>query len=89
VVVLTSTIHTALGSGCIPVVRKSNFLYGVKDAVLSYRDGDEFEARLREAFRQGEEWKRARVAAKEFFQKHESGKIAKMFIEPFESLRDE
>lgn len=66
VAVLSSTIHTALGSGCIPVVRESNFLYGVKDAVLSYRD--EFEAGLRETFRQRGEWKRARGVAKEFVQ---------------------
>ncbi|MGQ9543573.1 MAG: hypothetical protein ACUVTM_05770 [Candidatus Bathyarchaeia archaeon] len=85
--VLSSTIHLALGSGCIPVVRDSNFLYGVEGAVLRYRNKDEFESMILEAFSQGELWRRVRTEAKRYVDEHESGKIAKLFIEMFESLR--
>jgi len=86
--VLSSTIHLAMGSGCIPVVRDSNFLFGVKEAVLSYRDKDEFEEKLIEAFEQREEWRRTKIEAQRYVATHESGKIAMMFIDLFRSLMD-
>ncbi|MEM3527279.1 MAG: hypothetical protein QXI59_02995 [Candidatus Bathyarchaeia archaeon] len=86
--VLSSTIHLALGSGCIPVVRDSNFLYGVEKAVLSYRDKDEFEAMILEAFSQGEVWRRAKAEAKKYVAEHDSGRVAMEFIELFKSLED-
>jgi len=86
--ILSSTIHLSMGSGCVPVARDSNFLFGVRDAVLHYSDESEFEEKLMQALDQGEEWRRAKFAAKRFVEEHEATKIARQFIHLFESLKD-
>ncbi len=84
--VLSSTIHFAMGSGCVATARDSNFLYGMGDTVLQYANQEEFKRCLIEAFEQGYEWKKAREEAKRHVEKYECGKIARMFIDLFESL---
>jgi glycosyltransferase involved in cell wall biosynthesis len=84
--VLSSTIHFALGSGCIATARDSNFLYGMKDAVLRYNTKEEFRQCLIDAFEKTDNWKKARVAAKRFCEEHESEKVSKMFLELFKKL---
>ncbi len=84
--VLSSTIHFAMGSGCVATARDSNFLYGMRDAVLHYTNQEEFKKCLIEAFEQGDEWKNAREAAKRCTGEHDSGKIAGMFKTLFETL---
>jgi sulfur relay (sulfurtransferase) DsrF/TusC family protein len=84
--VLSSTLHFALGSGCIATARESNFLYGIQDAVLHYTNQEEFRRCLVEAFEQGDEWRKAREAAKRCSEERESGRIAKMFIELFQTI---
>jgi glycosyltransferase involved in cell wall biosynthesis len=84
--VLSSTIHFAMGSGCIVTARDSNFLYGIKDTVLSYNTQEEFKNCLIEAFEEGDNWKRARVAAKRYSEEHESGKISSIFLKLFKNL---
>jgi hypothetical protein len=84
--VLSSTIHFAMGSGCVAVARDSNFLYEVRDSVLHYNDKEEFKNCLIEAFEQGDSWEKARGEAKNWTEKHGSEKIAGMFIDLFESL---
>lgn len=84
--VLSSTLHFALGSGCIATARESNFLYGMKDAVLHYANQEEFRRCLVEAFEQGDEWRKAREAAKRCSEERESGRIARMFMELFQTI---
>ena len=84
--VLSSTIHFALGSGCIATARDSNFLYGMKDAVLRYNTKEEFRQCLIDAFEKTDNWNKARVAAKRCSEEHESGKVSKMFLELFKKL---
>jgi glycosyltransferase involved in cell wall biosynthesis len=84
--VLSSTIHFAMGSGCIATARDSNFLYEIKDTVLSYNTQEEFKNCLIEAFEEGYNWKRARAAVKICCEQHESGKIASMFLKLFKNL---
>ncbi|KON26943.1 hypothetical protein AC481_06175 [miscellaneous Crenarchaeota group archaeon SMTZ-80] len=84
--VLSSTIHFAMGSGCVATARDSNFLYEIRDSVLHYSNKKEFKNCLIEAFEQGNEWKKAREETKRWTEVHGSKKIAEMFIELFESL---
>jgi hypothetical protein len=84
--VLSSTIHYAMGSGCIATARNSNFLFGMRDAVLHYTSKEEFKDCLIEAFEHGEKWKKAREAAKRCAIEHDSGKIARMFLKLFDTL---
>jgi len=86
--ILSSTIHLSMGSGCVPVARDSNILFGVRDTVLHYSNEHEFEEKLIQALDQGEEWRRARTSAKRFVQEHEAAKIAMEFIRLLESLKD-
>jgi len=84
--VLSSTIHFAMGSGCVATARDSNFLYGMRDAVLHYSNQEEFKECLVEAFEHGERWRKAREEAKKCTEEHDSGKIAGMFTSLFETL---
>ncbi len=85
--VLSSTIHFALGSGCIVIARDSNFLYEMRNSVLHYNNQEEFKNCLIEAFEHGDKWNKAHEEAKRHTKMHESDKIAKMFIKLFESLQ--
>ena len=84
--VLSSTIHSAIGSGCVTTARDSNFLYGMRDAVLHYSNREEFKECLVEAFEQGKKWRKAREEAKKCSEDHEDEKIAGSFIKLFESI---
>jgi len=84
--VLSSTIHFALGSGCIATARDSNFLHGTRDTVLHYQNQKEFKECLIEAFEQGEEWKKRKEAAKKFTEEYNGKKVAQMFIDILGSL---
>lgn len=84
--VLSSTIHFAVGSGCIATAIDSNFLYGMRDSVLHYTNRQDFKKCLIEAFEQGDEWKKAREAAKRCSKEHDTDKIAGMFLDLFERL---
>jgi hypothetical protein len=84
--VLSSTLHFALGSGCIATARESNFLYGMQDVVLHYANREDFRRCLVEAFEQGDEWRKSREAAKRRCEERESGRIARMFIELFQTI---
>lgn len=83
--VLSSTIHYAMGSGCVPIAWDSNFLYTTRETVLHYQNGEEFKKCLIEAFEQGGEWKKAREAAHRFTETYNGEKIAQKFIELFRS----
>jgi hypothetical protein len=75
-----------MGSGCIATARDSNFLHGIKDTVLSYNTQEEFRNCLIEAFEEGDNWKRARAAAKRYSEEQESGKISSIFLKLFKNL---
>lgn len=84
--ILSSTVNFAMGSGCVATARDSNFLYNTRDTVLHYTNQDEFENCLREAFEQGDEWKKRRRKAQKYSEDHEAGKISEQFINLFKTL---
>jgi hypothetical protein len=84
--VLSSTIHFAMGSGCITIARDSNFLYGIKDMVLHYSNRIEFKNCLIDAFEKRSKWKKTIEMAKRCNEKNVDDKIAKKLIDLFNSL---
>jgi lipopolysaccharide biosynthesis regulator YciM len=58
----------------------------MKDAVLHYANQEEFRRCLVEAFEQGDEWRKAREAAKRCSEERESERIARMFMELFQTI---
>ncbi len=86
-VVLSSTVHLIMGSGCPIVARDSNFFELMDKEVLKYRDLEEFKQRLVSAFKEDIDYQETRKAAKEYVEKNSSEKIARRFIELFKSLK--
>lgn len=84
--VLSSTIHFAMGSGCVTIARDSNFLYGMKDMVLHYSNREEFKNCLINAFEKGRKWENTIEMAKRCTEEHASDKIARKLIHLFESI---
>jgi len=85
-VVLSSTAHLTMGSGCPIVARDSNFFEEMTDGVLKYKDLKEFKQNLVSIFTEDARCKMVRQAAKQFVEGRSAEKIANMFIDLFKSL---
>ena len=88
-VVLSSTAHLIMGSGCPIIARDSNFFELMGEEVLKYKNLEEFKERLISVFEQDENYHRCREAAKKYVQRNSSDKVAKAFIQLFRKLKEE
>ena len=88
-VVLSSTAHLIMGSGCPIIARDSNFFELMGEEVLKYKNLEEFKERLISVFEQDENYQRCREAAKKYVQRNSSDKVAKAFIQLFRKLKEE
>jgi len=85
-VVLSSTAHLCLGSGCPLIARDSNFFELMDKEVLKYKDLEEFKANLEDIFRNSTRLEENREAAKRYVEENSADKVAKSFIELFEEI---
>lgn len=84
-VVLSSTAHLCLGSGCPLIVRDSNFFELMDREVLKYKDLEEFKRNLEDVFL-NTSLEENRKAAKRYVEKNSANEVAKRFIELFEEV---
>jgi glycosyltransferase involved in cell wall biosynthesis len=85
-VVLSSTAHLCLGSGCPIIARDSNFFELMDREVLKYKDLEEFKENLISAFTEDERCKATKKAAREYVERNSAEKIAKRLIEVFKEV---
>ena len=89
VVLLSSTIHLCLGSGCPIVVSDAKIFKKYGRQVLKYRttDRDEFKECLTDVFEEKERLTQLRHAVREFVGRDSAQVVAKRYIRLFESLQ--
>lgn len=89
VVLLSSTIHLCLGSGCPIVVSDAKIFEQYGRQVLKYRtrDRDEFKECLTDVFEEKERLTELRQAVREFVGRDSAQVVAKRYIRLFESLQ--
>jgi glycosyltransferase involved in cell wall biosynthesis len=85
-VVLSSTAHLVMGSGCPIVARDSNFFELLDKEVLKYRDLEEFKQSLISVFEEDERYNETREDAKRYVEKNPAKKVAEKFTDLFEML---
>ena len=85
--VVSSTVFQALGAGCPTLVpRVSDFFRPLSSEVLRYADREELRANLADVLEGGPKSKKAREAALKYTQMCCPERIAKQYIELFDSL---
>jgi hypothetical protein len=89
VVLLSSTIHLCLGSGCPIVVSDAKIFEQYGRQVLKYRtrDRDEFKECLTEVFEEKERLTELRQAVRESVNRDSAQTVAKKYVRLFESLQ--
>ncbi|RJX15694.1 hypothetical protein CW703_04615 [Candidatus Bathyarchaeota archaeon] len=87
-VVLSSTVYLCLGSGCPMVVSDAKIFETLNKEVLKYPQSnlEKFKARIIEVFENKKSLTETMKAAEEFVKTHSPDKIARMFIQLFETL---
>jgi len=85
-VVLSSTAHLCLGSGCPLIVRDSNFFELVDREVLKYKDLEEFKRNLEDVFQHNTGLEENREATKRYVEENSANEVAKRFIQLFEEV---
>ncbi|MFH1846117.1 MAG: glycosyltransferase [Candidatus Omnitrophota bacterium] len=85
--VVSSTVFQALGTGCpIFVPQQSDFFHSWKDEVVHYRDSTALNKKLEELLKDENKRKRLTYAADKYVVEHSPEKIAKQFVDLFESI---
>ncbi len=86
-VVVSSTIHQCLGSGCPILAYHSNFSDYFGDEVIKYSNFQEFREKLVDIFDEGPIYKKSQVTLERFLKNHDGMAVAKRFIKLFNSLK--
>lgn len=85
-VVLSSTVHLIMGSGCPVIARDSNFFELMDREVMKYKDMEEFKTRMISAFAEDDRYQERRDAARKYVEKNSAKKVADMFLKLFSNL---
>jgi hypothetical protein len=85
-VVVSSTLHQCLGSGCPILSYKSNFCDYFGDEVIKYQNFKEFGLILKDILQQGPIYTKSQKQLEKFLKNYSSVPIAKKFIKLFKNL---
>jgi glycosyltransferase involved in cell wall biosynthesis len=85
-VVVSSTIHQCLGSGCPVLAFRSNFSDYFGDEVTKYSNYDEFSEKLLDLLNQGPIYQKSQKALVGFLKNYDGPAIAKRYIDLFNKL---
>lgn len=86
-VVVSSTIHQCIGSGCPTLAFRSNFCDYFGDEVVKYDSLKDFPKRLRDLLDRGPLYKKQQKALVPFLKNYDGTAVAKEFIKLFRSLK--
>ena len=85
-VVVSSTIHQCMGSGCPILAYRSNFSDYFGDEVITYADLDEFPPKLMDILNHGPLYRKSQKAVERYLKTHDGRAVAKRFIRLFSKL---